>query len=227
MNKIMIVAAHPDDDILGCGGIMQKYSKSGSIIKVIFIGEGSSCRFEKPDSKDALKEIEKRNEDGRNALNFLGIEKYEFYNLPCGRLDQVPQIEINKILEKEISDFKPDSVFTHSKCDANNDHKIIFESTIVATRPNSKFTVEKLYSYEVLSSSEWNFGSTFAPNFFEQLSKENIEKKIQAMQFYDSELQPFPHPRSEEGISTLASFRGIQSGFKYAEAFRLIRKIQK
>jgi LmbE family N-acetylglucosaminyl deacetylase len=102
MNKIMIVAAHPDDDILGCGGIMQKYSKSGSIIKVIFIGEGSSCRFEKPDSKDALKEIEKRNEDGRNALNFLGIEKYEFYNLPCGRLDQVPQIEINKILEKKF-----------------------------------------------------------------------------------------------------------------------------
>ena len=130
MKRVLIIAAHPDDDILGCGGFISKYS-SYKQIRVIFIGEGSSCRFEKfDDNRNLIKdEIGKRNDFGKKALNKLKINNYHFYNLPCGRFDQIPLIEINQIIENEIIKFKPDTVFTHSADDTNHDHKVVFNSS--------------------------------------------------------------------------------------------------
>ena len=227
MNKVLIIAAHPDDDILGCGGLMSKYSNQIEF-KVVFIAEGSSCRFDKNDikGKNIQEIISNRNSFGIDALNYLGVKNYHFYNLPCGRLDQSPIIEINKIIENEINNFKPDTVFTHSCNDTNNDHLIVHRATQMATRPGARTFVKKLFAYEILSSTEWRFTKTFLPNYFESLSEIDVENKWLALEKYISEIKEYPYPRSREGVFTLAKYRGIQSANRYAEAFRLIREIK-
>lgn len=228
MKKVLIIAAHPDDDILGCGGLISKY-RNVIDFRVIFIAEGSSCRFDKEGIKDeqTLKVIKERNGFGIKALQLLGVEDFKFFDFPCGRLDQTPIIEINQTIEKEIQGYKPDTVFTHSFEDTNNDHIIVHRATQMATRPGSSTFVEKVYSYEVLSSSEWRFTHTFSPNYFESLSEEDVRFKWLALAEYESEIKKFPYPRSEEGIFTLAKYRGLQSASTYAEAFKLIRQIIK
>ena len=224
MNRALIIAAHPDDDILGCGGVISRSKRyyDNTVYKVIFIAEGSTCRFDDPESPEARNEILKRNLDGIEALKYLKVDDQHFYNLPCGRLDQVPQIEINKIIENEINEFKPDTVFTHSKCDSNIDHHKVYDATIIATRPGCG--VNKVLSYEVLSSTEWGFSKSFTPNVFFKLSEEDIINKWNALSKYKSELKEYPYPRSQKGIKSLAQYRGIQSGNEYAEAFQLIRQ---
>jgi LmbE family N-acetylglucosaminyl deacetylase len=228
MNKVLIIAAHPDDDILGCGGLMSKY-KGQIDFKVIFIAEGSSCRYNKDqiNTADVFKAIQERNNFAVRSLKSIGVTNYCFYDLPCGRLDQVDIIDINKIIEKEIQSFKPDTVFTHSFDDANNDHIIVHRATQMATRPGSSSFVAKVYAYEVLSSSEWRFTKTFSPNYFESLSKGDLLNKWSALMEYESEIKEFPYPRSKEGIYTLGKYRGMQSANNFAEAFMLIRHIKR
>ena len=155
----------------------------------------------------------------------LGVNDYKFYNLPCGRLDQVPLIDINKIIENEINDFKPNTIFTHSNKDANNDHLIVHKSTIIATRPGSNFFVRNIFSYEVLSSTEWKFSDVFKPNMFEKLSFKDVKNKWNALKEYKTEIKKFPYPRSYDGIKTLSNYRGMQSNTKYSEAYKIIRKV--
>lgn len=224
MKRILIIAAHPDDEILGCGGLIQKYTQVGASFKILFLGEGSTCRYKDPSSKEALKAIEERNSWAISALNILGISDSDFHNLPCGRFDQVPVIEINKIIENTIKEYQPDTIFTHSSLDPNSDHQITYKSTIMSTRPCGGHIVKKLFSYEVLSSSEWSFKEAFKPNYFIGLSNEQVQKKWQALECYKSEMRDYPFPRSWEGVHNLAINRGIQSGNEYAEAFHLIRE---
>jgi len=223
MKRVLVIAAHPDDEILGCGGLISKYQSQGVIFRVIFIGEGSTCRFEDPQCDDGLKAVSRRNSSAIEALKSLKVEDVEFNNLPCGRLDQIPIILINKIIEKAINNFMPDTVITNSPYDANNDHKIVFNSTVMATRPGAQNNVNSLMCYEVLSSSEWAFINTFTPNLFEELTEKDVQSKWHALSLYESEIKTYPFPRSNDGITTLAMMRGMQSGFKYAEAFHLIR----
>ena len=221
MKKSLIIAAHPDDDILGCGGIINRF-RNDVLFKVIFIAEGTTCRFNNPTHPDVQKEIKIRNEYSKNSLNVIGVTNYKFYNLPCGKLDQVPQIKINKIIENEINNFQPDTVFTHWHSDSNVDHRKVYDATIIATRPNS--IVKQVYAYEVLSSSEWGFKDSFLPNTFFSLSLEDINNKCKAMNCFISEERPWPFPRNKKGITVQAEQRGMQSGNEYAEAFKLIRK---
>jgi len=221
MNKILIIGAHPDDDILGCGGIMSRFKNSVDF-KVIFIAEGTTCRYIEPNCEEAQNETAQREKYAIEALKYLGIDNYKFHNLPCGRLDQVPQIKINKIIEDEISSFKPDSVFTHSTCDSNKDHHKVFDATVIATRPGCG--VDNVFSYEVLSSTEWGFTKSFTPNVFFRLTEEDIFNKWIALSKYKSELKDFPYPRSKKGVKALAEYRGLQSGNNYSEAFQLIRQ---
>ena len=222
--KVLILAAHPDDDILGCGGFISK-NKNKLEFKVVFIGEGSSCRFNYVNlDKNIDNKINQRNNYAIKALQYLKIKKYKFYNLPCGRLDTIPIIDIAKIIEKEIKSFKPDTIITHSDKDVNNDHFIVNKATIQATRPGALNSINTLMSYEVLSSTEWKFSENFKPNYFIQLDDKNIKEKINSFKIYKSEIKKFPHPRSILGIKTLSMYRGMQIGSKYAEAFKIIRK---
>ena len=135
--RILVFAAHPDDDILGCGGMIAKRVEGGNTVRVEFIAEGTSCRFNDPNDPLVENQVNERILSGKNSLKSLGVQNYNFNNLPCGRLDQVPQIEINKIMEAAIFDFEPDVIFTHSDKDTNTDHRIVNSCTLVATRSSA------------------------------------------------------------------------------------------
>ena len=225
--KIMIIASHPDDDILGCGGLLAKLKAYNKIkIKVVFIAEGSSCRFSTDDNINLVnKEIQLRNKFASQALLYLGVTNSSFHNLKCGSLNCYPIIEIGKIIEREISSFKPHTIFTHNEKDLNKDHKIVHQSTLQATRPGALNYVKNLFSYEITSSSEWNFNSAFNPNYFVHLTKVHLNKKVRAFSYYKTEVKKYPSARSLDSIKTLARYRGIQGGSEFAEAYKLIRSL--
>ena len=225
--KVLIIAAHPDDEVLGCGGFLAKYNSSIDST-ILFVGEGSSCRYELNKSKERVKQdILIRRESAKSAAKCLGINNIIFNNLPCGRFDTVPIIDINKMIENHINKINPDIIFVHDPGDVNNDHKIVYRSTIMASRPSSTCKVKTVMSYEVPSSSECSFDTKdiFTPNIFIELNKDQIRRKWEALSSYITEVSEFPFPRSEEGLMTFAKYRGMQVGYEYAEAFKLIRTI--
>jgi LmbE family N-acetylglucosaminyl deacetylase len=226
MKRVLVIAAHPDDEVLGCGATISKYSRNGAHFMVLFIAEGSSCRFANPSSIESVDAVATRTQQSVNALKILGIKDYLFNDLPCGRLDQVPIIEINKVIEHAIREFDPDTVLTHSGLDVNNDHRIVFRATTMATRPGAQNRITRLLSYEVLSSSEWAFGEAFAPNSFEQIEEKDLLTKWLSLASYETEVKPYPFPRSEKGLRSQAMIRGMQAGVPLAEAFYIIREFR-
>lgn len=227
-SKILVVVAHPDDETLGCGGLMAKYSKDCTF-KILFIAEGVSARFSENEiqSDKCKSKIKARESNCLDALKLLGIKDPIFIGYPCGRLDTIPIIEINKKIEEAISIYNPDTILTHSPNDCNNDHKIIFKSVMMATRPGGINSVNTVASFEINSSTEWNFGDEFCPNFFVGLEDKHLELKLDALSKYVDEIKPNTHPRSREGVKILARHRGLKVGLKYAEAFKIVRTIKK
>lgn len=223
-DKVLVIVAHPDDEILGCGGFMSKHSNV-SQFRILFMAEGSSCRFDKNDHESIRDAIKHRERCALTALALFGISDIHFLNLECGKLDQVPILEMNKVIEKHLSDFNPKTILTHSAHDANSDHRRVAESVIMSTRPGALNFVKNVFSFEIPSSSEWAFEKAFEPNYFVELSDVDIETKIRGLMTYDSEVKDFPFPRSEIGLRTFARYRGMQSGVSFAEGFRLIRSI--
>ena len=224
VKKLLVIAAHPDDELLGCGGTITKCISNGVLVKVLFLGEGSTCRYEYPSCKEALAAIKQRNLWAVEALEVIGVNDFEFFNLPCGRFDQTPIIEINKIIESVISNFRPDTIFTHSEGDSNNDHRIAYRATIMATRPCGEHVVNRLFCYEVLSSSEWSYTSTFVPNYFVSLTEKQLLSKWSGLECYGTEMRGYPFPRSWLGVKVLAMERGMQAGVEFSEAFQLVRE---
>ena len=224
--KILILGAHPDDDVIGCGGFLSKNYKKYKF-KVVFLSEGSSCRYKNLtlNKKKISKEINYRQSCAKKALKLFSIKDISFYNNQCGNLHKMSQIKLNQIIEKEINNFKPNIIFNHTDKDLNSDHKTINKSVLVASRPTqAKNKIDVIYSFEILSSTEWNYNNNFKPNYYESLSKKDIKKKWKALSFYKSEIKPKPHSRSFFGVESLSRYRGIQSGNLYAEAFEIIRK---
>jgi len=210
--NILIIAAHPDDEVLGMGGTIKKYSKKNKVFLCV-VSEGASAQY--PDKKM----IKIRNEACKKSSKILGITKIEFLDFPDMKLDTIPHLELNQNIEKIISKVKPKLVFTTPNNDLNKDHAIVFESTLVVTRPNSS-SVKKLLSYEIPGYTK----KPFEPNVYEEISK-TLRYKINAFNCYKSEIKKFPHPRSIETIKNLVKIRGMESGLKNAEAFNLIRSI--
>lgn len=226
MKRVLVIAAHPDDEVLGCGATISKYSRRGVQFMVLFIAEGSTCRYEDPVCAESVAAVATRTRQALNALVLLGVKDYHFNDLPCGRLDQVPIIEINKTIELAVREFDPDTVLTHSALDVNNDHRIVCRATVMATRPGAQNRVARLLSYEVLSSSEWSFGEAFAPTSFEEIEEPDLTLKCQALTAYETEMKEYPFPRSEQGARVQAMKRGMQAGVPLAEAFQLIREFR-
>ncbi|WP_339859768.1 PIG-L deacetylase family protein [Thalassospira alkalitolerans] len=226
--RILVVAAHPDDEVLGCGGVISKARSVNIPVRVIFLAEGITARFapEDFDSQEVRSKIDRRHRNGTKAMKLLGVDEKEiFFNTRyCCRLDSVPQIDITKEIEDHIHDFLPTKIYTHSEADANVDHRCAFWSMLAASRPiPSRPTVDVL-TFEVLSSTEWNPTVPFAPNVFVDISQW-LEAKLAAMVAYEDEMHLAPHPRSEEVIRALATYRGTQCGVKAAEGFRLVRSL--
>ncbi len=217
MNKILVLAPHPDDEVLGCGGTISKYGKRGDEVYLCVATQAYTPDWSKEFIKNRLKEVER-------ASKALGIKKTYFLGFPTVKLDTVPQKELNEAILKVVKEIRPEIVYMPHHGDLNKDHRLVFESALVATRPNANGSVKRLLSYETLSETEWGNGlGEFIPNVYEDISKE-IKTKIEAMKAYRSELKEFPHPRSPEIIEALAKKRGSEAGLKCAEAFMLIRE---
>jgi LmbE family N-acetylglucosaminyl deacetylase len=227
MDNVLVVAAHPDDDILGCGATMHKLIRNGKFVRVVFLGEGTTCRFteDQRDSEEARRTIEQRADFARAALGVIGVKDFAFYNLPCGSFDTVPIIRIAALVEEEIAFSKPDTILTHFTNDTNNDHRLTFQATLQATRPGALNFVKNILSFEVLSSTEWRFTEVFKPNFFVN-TEADIATKIEALDKYETEQRPFPFPRSPEGLAVQSKMRGMQVGLRDAEAFSIVRSVE-
>lgn len=225
-NKILVLAAHPDDEVLGCGGTLIHAVRAKSKIKIVFLGEGVSARFAygKEDSKESLLAKKIRENEAKKALKLININDYYFGDRHCTKFDKYPLSNFVKEIEKILDYYKPNIIFTHSKIDLNIDHGIVHQATMIACRPRKNLSVKKIFSFEVPCSSNWTFEEKFNPNYYIDISS-SINLKVKAFSKYKNETRPFPFPRSEKGIKTLAKFRGMQSGLKFAEAFRLERAL--
>ena len=234
--KIIVFVAHPDDEVLGMGGTILKYSQKGDFVKVVYLATGITSRrssnfrnsvsYEQNENEviKMQKEIKNLRNDAKKSWEILKVKECEFYDFPDNEMDSVPLLKIVKVIEKEIREFKPERIFTHHYNDLNVDHRICYQSVLTASRPlNSKHI--DLLTFEVPSSTEWSYPSTFHPNYYSNITKE-LDKKIKALKCYKNELRTFPHPRSTKYVKNLAEIRGGSSGFKAAEAFELIRKFE-
>ena len=225
MKKILVFAAHPDDELLGCGATLLKYQKKGFKIKIFFFGDGESSRD--IDKKKIFKSIINREKQAEKVSKKGKFEKPIFKRFPDNRLDTVPILDIVKFIEKQIRENKPEIIFTHFENDLNLDHQIINRAVITATRPKPNLKLKKILLFETLSSTEWKFSNktkVFNPNYFVDISK-TLNHKIKSIKCYKEEVFKWPHPRSEKGVKTLAMYRGQSVGLKFAEAFQLLRNI--
>ncbi len=227
--KILIIAAHPDDETLGCGGTIAKHAARGDEVRVMFLAEGITARYEKSEleSPEIRALSARRNENAVRALAILGVvaESVLLGSRHCCRLDEYSQIEIVKEIERVLHEFSPHVVYSHSPDDVNLDHRIAHHSVLAACRPTAGLQVRALYAFEVLSSTEWNPLAPFAGNAFHDIS-DYMDAKIAALAAYEDEMREMPHPRSEVVVRAVASYRGAQVGVHFAEAFRLIRSLE-
>lgn len=213
MMNVLVIAAHPDDEVLGMGGTIKKLSKQGHKIHLCVISEGASAQYSDTDM------IKVRHNACLKSGTKLGISSFEFFGFPDARLDSVPQLEINLKLERAIKKFKPNTVYTTPFHDLSKDHLKVFESTLVASRP-SHSTVKTVMAYEIPGFTR----TPFHPNAYENITN-FFKSKVQAFKEYESEVESFPHPRSLESIENLCIQRGIEAGCKRAESFYIVKSI--
>ena len=227
--RMLVIAAHPDDEVLGCGGTIAKYAQKGEEIYVEILGEGITSRYEECKKGELKRELQNLRKNALEASKVLGVKRVSFHKFPDNRFDSVDRLKIIKVIEESIKKIKPDIVFTHHRGDLNIDHRRTFDAVMVATRPTGKnsVSVKKILSFEVPSSTEWQVPASeyyFMPNVFVDVDG-TLEKKLEAMKAYQSEIREYPHPRSLEGIKILAKMRGLAVGKNVCEAFELSREI--
>lgn len=219
--RILVVAAHPDDEVLGCGATIARHASCGAKVAVLLLCKGVT-------SRKSLGNIERKidilHSESILANKILGSVKIVQEDFPDNAFDSVPLLNIVRAIENVCGDFDPSAIYTHSEWDVNIDHRIVFRATQVICRPTKANSVKEVYSFEVPSSTEWNFGTNhFSPNVFMDVSG-FIDTKKRALAAYSSETRKFPHPRSLEYVDYLSRVRGAQSGCRSAEAFQLIYK---
>ncbi len=228
--RIMLVVAHPDDELLGLGASMHKLIKQFNCkIKVVILGEGITSRSDARDVKKWKKELATHKQNIKNAAKAIGYHEVKTYDFPDNRFDSVALLDIVKVIEKEKNDFKPEIIFTHHGGDTNVDHRQTFDAVITATRPMSHEVVKTIIAFETPSSTEWqafNHPNYFKPNLFLEVSKKDVDAKIKGMESYEFEKRKYPHPRSPKALEIQCQRNGVIVGKEYAEAFMLIRSIQ-
>ena len=210
--NILVIGAHADDEVVGMGATIKKLSKKNKILLCI-VTDGTTAQY------DDKKMIKVRRDACMKSSKLLGISKVKFLDFSDMGLDTISQLEINKELEKVIEDYKPKVVYTTPSHDLHKDHQLVFDSTLVVTRPHSS-SVKQLLSYECPGPVK----QPFQPTVYQNVEKE-FSYKLEAFKMYKSEVMKFPHPRSIEAIENLAIQRGVECSLKKAEAFQLIRSI--
>ena len=225
--NILVVGAHPDDEVLGCGGSMAKWSNAGHEVHVLILAEGAT-------SRDAVRNRDLRSEElsalksaAYQAGEILGVKSVQVLGMPDNRMDSMDLLDVVKVIEFEIEKMNPEMVVTHHAGDVNIDHRVIHEAVVTACRPQPGQSVKRIQSFEVPSSTEWQApgsGPSFQPNCFVDIS-ETIELKVEALETYASEMRDWPHSRSLKAVDHLARWRGASIGCNAAEAFLLMREV--
>lgn len=225
--SILVVVAHPDDEVLGCGGTIARHADAGDAVRVLIAAEGATSRRSERDRSASAEELSGLVHAAHQACRILGTLGVEFLDLPDNRLDSLDRLDLIKLVEKRIARHQPEVVYVHHAGDVNVDHRRLHEAVVTACRPSPHHPVRRLLSFEVASSTEWQApGSApaFQPNWFVDISAQWARKQ-QALKAYESEMRAWPHARSHEALEHLARWRGSQVGVEAAEAFCLLRQL--
>ena len=224
IKKLLVIAAHPDDEILGCGATVARLSKEGWKAETVILGQGLVSRGDKNDAGKLENQLDQLKEASRKANSIIGVKKVHFADFPDNRFDSTDLLDIVKFIEPLILEIEPSLILTHFSEDLNIDHRCTFEAVITATRPQPGCRVKEILSFEVPSSTEWRYPQRFSPSVFFDVSS-SLEHKLKALESYETEMRQFPHPRSLEAVTHLARWRGAQAGLNAAEAFISVREI--
>ena len=219
--RILVLAPHPDDEVLGCGGTIARLAAEGAEVFVVIVTKGDDAMFD-PEF------IAQGRREALAAHKLLGVRQTLFLEgFPAARLDTVGHAQLNAALGRVMSDIKPHLLFTPFNGDLHLDHRLVFESALVVARPHAAPQLEALYAYETLSETNWNaplLTPGFMPNTFYDISA-HLETKLAAMAAYASQVHAFPHERSLEALRALAMLRGATINCAAAEAFVLVRQV--
>jgi LmbE family N-acetylglucosaminyl deacetylase len=214
-NTVLVIGAHPDDEVLGAGGTIAKHAAAGDEVVILIVSEGTTQQY------DEVQIIEQKRENARECANHLGASEVHFGDLPDMQLDDIDHVKVNSVIEDVCDLVEPDIVYTHSQREVNQDHIAVHDSTLVATRPGSG--ISTVLTYETPSSTDFSPSlDGFEPDFFVNI-EDYLETKIKAFEFYETELREFPHPRSEEALRAIAKSRGVAGGMRFAEVFEILR----
>lgn len=219
----LVIAAHPDDEVLGCGGTAARLARDGERVYLAILGEGMTSR--QPSREDIdRRAVDRLHQCSHAVAHLLGARDLFMYGLPDNRFDTLPMLDVVKIIEELVDRLRPTHIYTQHGGDLNVDHGVTFRATLTATRPMAGRSVRGVYAYQVASSTEWSFGQ-FHPRFQAQKFldiSETLEVKIEAMQRYESEARSFPHPRSPEALRAHAIHLGSRIGVRAAEGFSVV-----
>ena len=225
--SVLVVAAHPDDEVLGCGATIHRLTTHGAEVHILILGEGATSRYSERSQAEAS-EVGRLSAQAREAGDIVGARSVTVRDFPDNRFDTVALLEIVKVIEQHIERTRPSQVFVQHGGDVNIDHQRTYRAVLAATRPQPDVPVREVLSFEVASSTEWAFGHLqprFDPTIFYDVS-DHLDAKVAALECYTHELRQAPHPRSVEGIRALAAQRGASMGVAAAEAFTLVRSLR-
>jgi LmbE family N-acetylglucosaminyl deacetylase len=226
-NPILVVAAHPDDELLGCGGTIARLSRAAHDVYLAILGEGITSRYNQREEADFTL-VEGLHGRCQEVAKMLGVRELFTYRLPDNRFDTVPLLDMVKVIEEVIERVNPEIIYTHHGGDLNVDHRLVNQAVLTATRPIPGQTVREICAFEIPSSTEWGFQRiepVFRPNIFTDISG-TLDLKLKALFHYEGEARAFPHPRSPEAIEAIARRWGSVVGREAVEAFELIRSIR-
>jgi LmbE family N-acetylglucosaminyl deacetylase len=225
--KILVVAAHPDDEILGCGGTLAMHVKRGDEVHVVIMAEGVTSRGRQRNIDTRRGELDDLADVARNANALLGAVSVVLHGLADNRMDAMDRLDVIKLIEREVERVAPEVVYTHHAGDLNMDHRIVHEGVLTACRPQPGSSVRTVLFFEVPSSTEWMPATSapyFGPNWFVDIS-ETLDLKLKALECYHAEMRPWPNARSIKALENLARWRGASVGMEAAEAFMLGRNL--
>jgi LmbE family N-acetylglucosaminyl deacetylase len=218
MNKrVLVIAAHPDDELLGCGASVALHTSRGDHVRSIILCEGETMRGQDGSGKRSATE---------EAARILGVESVVLVGLPDQHLDTLPIVDVITPIEIAVREFEPNIIYVHSGSDINRDHQVVFEAALVALRPKNEY-IEEIYSFYTVGATEWGYPRSFNPDTWIGFDEKIMKQKLDAFACYETELCDYPHPRSLKAVENLAAMMGNQCCMEYAEAFETVRRVHR